>query len=150
MIYLKMIVFALALWSLVSSCGHTIHCLTSKWVRYFHIPDFDTAVTTTMKVIRYEGGSNFTRAVDSTELVLQSPFNLGLTVEEAKDYRIVLLPQNRVHLLKDIHFGHEKRKGSPGLDSEQCEGSISYIYDGESYTQPMSVGGSGGYVVLNL
>ncbi|MCF8449124.1 MAG: hypothetical protein K9G49_04560 [Taibaiella sp.] len=62
-----------------------------------------------------KGGSNYTSVPDSTNNAINSPFNITYQFEENKEYKLVLLPQDRVHTLKNVHYGNEKRKGSPGL-----------------------------------
>lgn len=133
----------------LSSCNNTIICRTEKSIRYFYIPDYDSTQMTVLRVVRYEGGSNYNSVLDSTNNAINSPFNITHPFEENKEYKLVLLPQNRVHTLKDVHYGNEKRKGSPGRDSEQCHTSITYTYDGKTVTQPYYVS-SGGYLKVDL
>lgn len=135
---------------IICACNKIV-CQKDGTIRYFTISDYDTSVKTSFRVVRYDIGSNFTIALDSTERVLENPFNLSLPVEESKEYKIVLLPQKRQHRIANIHLGNEKRKGSPGRDSEQCHVSITFTYDGETIEQPYWVNaGGGGYVNLKL
>lgn len=136
---------ALLLSIIACSCNHTIICRTETVIHYMRIPDYDTAVNQYVRVIRYEGQSKFTQFIDSSdERVLTGSFSYAF--DEDKDYKLVVLPQNRRHTLSDIQHGHEKRKGSPGRDSEQCKTSITFTLDGVEKTQPFSVGGLGGYL----
>jgi hypothetical protein len=114
------------------------------------ISDFDTNATTVLRVVRYDAGTNFAKPLDSTDRILPDPFNVGVPADDTKDYEIVVLPQNRRHKLANVHFGNEKRKGSPGLDSEQCTTSINFTFDGEQMTMKMAVGGTGGYTHLKI
>lgn len=145
--YLLLFFATLLLW--LSSCNNTIICRTEKTIRYFNIPDYDSAQMTVLRVVRYEGGSNYTSVLDSTDNPINSPSNITHPFEENKEYKLVLLPQKRVHTLKNVHYGDEKRKGSPGRDSEQCHTSITYTYDGKTVTQPYYVS-SGGYLKVDL
>lgn len=132
---------------ILSSCNYTIVCRPTNTIAYFLIKDHDTA-SQYVRVVRYEAGSNFTKPVDSTEEIKDMTF--PLTVEQAKDYAILVLPQNRRHTLTNISFGKDKRKGSPGRDSEQCTSSITFTLDGTVMKQPMAVGGSGGYLYMEI
>lgn len=131
-----------------ASCNNTIHCTHPYSIMYFRIPDFDTLTPTTLRVVRFDAGSNFSVALDSTDLLLPSPSNISVPADETKDYQLVLLPQNRRHQLQNLKFGKEKRKGSPGRDSEQCKTSITFTYDGVEKEIPWRVGSAegGGYL----
>lgn len=136
-----------------ASCNTTIHCTHPYAIMYFSIPDFDTLLPSTLRVVRYQSGTQYVVALDSTDLLLSSPFNISIPADATKDYQIVLLPQNRKHQLQNVKFGQEKRIGSPGRDSEQCKTSISFTYDGVEKEIPWRVGSAsgGGYLnTLNL
>ena len=136
-----------------TSCNNTIHCTHPYAIMYFNIYDFDTLLPTTLRVVRYQSGTQYVVALDSTDLLLSSPFNISVPADATKDYQLVLLPQNRRHQLQNVKFGYEKRKGSPGRDSEQCKTSISFTYDGVEKEIPWRVGSAsgGGYLnTLNL
>lgn len=146
---MKITLLIVAAWGtlLLGACNHTIVCRPTNTIAYFLIKDHDTA-SQYVRVVRYEAGSNFTKPVDSTEEIKNMTF--PLTVEQGKDYAILVLPQNRRHTLTKISFGKDKRKGSPGLDSEQCTSSITFTLDGSVKKQPMAVGGSGGYLYMEI
>lgn len=132
---------------MLSACNHTIICKPTQTISYFLIKDYDT-VEQYVRVVRYEAGSNFSKPVDSTEEIKNMTF--PLRVEQGKDYAILVLPQNRRHTLTKISLGKDKRKGSPGLDSEQCTSSITFTLDGTMMKQPMAVGGTGGYLYMPI
>lgn len=137
-------------WIGAASCNYTIECREPRDIRYFSIPDYDSSVKTRLRVVRYDANGSFSSAIDSTDLLLPSPFDIEVPADPTKDYVIVLLPQNRRHRLQNVKFGHETRKGSPGRDSEQCQTSISFNFDGTSLTQPWTVGGTSTGAVPHL
>ena len=86
---------------------------------------YDSSRDRQVRIITYEGGNNFTSAIDSTEIPLSSNL-FQYYFEGYKDYKIILLPENKTHLLRDIHFGNEKG-GYSGKQSDACSTSASYV-----------------------
>ncbi len=138
---MRPLIFLFSLLTLIS-CSHTIDCRRHHLT--FSVSDYgrDSSKQMIVRVIRYQNESNFTLPLDSTDNILNSE-EFYYPFDGDKEYVVILLPQNRRHTLRRLHYGEDKRKGSPGLDSEQCYDSATYEKDGIAISVPMTLEGEG-------
>lgn len=117
------------------------------------VSDYDSSRDTSVTIIKYATGSNFSQLIDSTEVRFygndaQYPFTNGESNGQY-DYIIKLHPDGQTHTLKNFTFGHEKMSLT---QSDQCRASMSYTLDDSVYhsgTQVTSGLEEGAIIVSN-
>ena len=136
----------------MGSCNYKTPCDTPP-IEDMEITSYDSTADSMAKIIRYYSGSNFTRIFDTTNVPI---YKRGDTINGYTglisfyfspdyDFRIIIYPENKTHILKNIKYGNEKRDvGNSGSQSDMCATSISYYIDDSLVRKPwIFIGGFG-------
>lgn len=146
----RLLICLIATAIIAAACNHTIDCkkpLVGDMI--IKNNSLDTTIHEQyFTVITYAQGSKYANPL-STTTVSASAYgnNYYYNFEEGKDYELFIEPQHTRYTLTNLHFGDFKKKGSPGMSSDGCYQSCTYILNGTTIKSPMA-GTNGSTVII--
>lgn len=118
----------------LQSCGRVtcIHTLITGAT----VSNFDSTLDSAAKIVGYQSGTNFQHPLDSTIMKVAWNGFLAHSFYDVEDWKITFYPRGITHTIKNIKYGNEKGTGSPGMSSDMCSNSITYLQDDSLISLP--------------